>query len=99
KLVQQNKCDAELRGTISSQQRVRLEPELEVHGSGPSGFDSMRTIATPVGRGWEYLTGDLRDWRAELDELPALLEEKLAAPSVEAGRYDPGIHPSRSEAR
>jgi len=94
KQVQENKFYADLRGTITTQQRVRLEPEFEVHGSGPSGFDSMRTIAPPVGRGWEYLTGDLRDWRAELDELPALLEEKLAAPSVEAGRYDLVIHPS-----
>ncbi len=54
----------------------------------PAAFDSMRTIAPPVGRGWEYLVGDGYDWAAELDELPGLLAEKLAAPSVEAGRYD-----------
>lgn len=92
--VQENKFYADLHGTITTQQRVRIEPEFEVHGTGPAGFDAMRTIAPPVGRGWEYLTGDLRDWRAELDELPTLLEEKLAAPSVEAGRYDLVIHPS-----
>ena len=54
----------------------------------------MRTIAPPAGRGWEYLTGTGHDWDAELAELPALLDEKLHAPSVEAGRYDLVIDPS-----
>ncbi len=57
-------------------------------------FDSMRTIAPPVGRGWEYLTGDTFDFAAERAQLPELLREKLAAPSVEAGTYDLVIHPS-----
>jgi TldD protein len=34
------------------------------------------------------------NWDAEIDELPSLLAEKVAAPSVEAGRYDLLIHPS-----
>jgi TldD protein len=54
----------------------------------------MRTIAPPAGRGWEYLTGDHHDWERELAELPELLAEKLAAPSVDAGRYDLVVHPS-----
>jgi TldD protein len=54
----------------------------------------MSTIAPPVGRGWEYLTGTGWDWDAELDELPELLREKLSAPSVEAGRYDLVIDPT-----
>ena len=57
-------------------------------------FDSMRTIAPPVGRGWEYLTDGTYDWDHELAELPDLLAGKLAAPSVEAGDYDLVIHPS-----
>jgi TldD protein len=94
--VVENKFYADLAGTTTTQQRVRLEPEVEVHGTDErSGrFDSMRTIAPPVGRGWEYLTGGLRDWDAELAELPGLLAEKLAAPGVEPGRYDLVIHPS-----
>ena len=40
----------------------------------------MRTLAPPVGRGWEYLTGPPADgnwdWEAELAELPELLAEK-----------------------
>ena len=59
-----------------------------------SGFDDMRTLAPPAGRGWEYLTGTGWDFAAELAELPELLAAKLTAPSVEAGRYDLVIDPS-----
>jgi TldD protein len=54
----------------------------------------MRTIAPPVGRGWEYVTGTGYDWATELEAMPGLLADKLAAPSVEAGQYDLVIHPS-----
>jgi TldD protein len=93
--VVENKYYADLAGTVTTQQRVRLHPQLEAHGSdGASGrFDSMRTIAPPVGRGWEYLV-DGYDWTAELERIPAYLEEKLRAPSVEAGTYDLVIDPS-----
>src|SRR3954469_12204880 len=95
-LVVENKFYADLSGTSTTQQRVRVHPTVEVHGADESTgiFDSMRTIAPPAGRGWEYLTGTGHDWDAELAELPELLEEKLRAPTVEAGRYDLVIHPS-----
>src|ERR1035441_8460097 len=54
----------------------------------------MRTVAPPVGRGWESLGGEGWDWEAELEELPELLAEKLHAPSVEAGRFDLVIDPT-----
>jgi TldD protein len=54
----------------------------------------MRTLAPPAGRGYEYLTGTGWDFNAELAEIPELLAAKLAAPSVEAGRYDLVIDPS-----
>ncbi len=92
--VQENKYYADLTGTRTTQQRVRLEPGFEAMGSGPAGFDAMRSLAPPVGRGWEYLTGPHYDWDTELAEVPELLAEKLRAPSVEAGRYDLVIHPS-----
>ena len=94
--VVENKFYADLAGTATTQQRVRVEPEFEVHGTDEQSgrFDSMRTVAPPVGRGWEYLVGDVRDWDAELGELPELLAAKLAAPSVEPGDYDLVIHPS-----
>jgi TldD protein len=91
--VQENKYYADLTGTVTTQQRVRLDPEAQAMGAGADTFDSMRTIAPPVGRGWEYLTGGY-DWDAELDEIPELLAEKLKAPTVEPGRYDLVIHPS-----
>jgi TldD protein len=93
--VVENKFYTDLAGTTTTQQRVRLEPEVEAYGADEQSgvFDSMRTIAPPVGRGWEYLT-DGYDWDASLEELPALLAEKLRAPSVQAGRYDLVIHPS-----
>ncbi|CAN5448141.1 TldD/PmbA family protein [soil metagenome] len=94
--VFENKFYTDLAGTTTTQQRVRLQPTVEAFGTdGKTGiFDSMRTVAPPVGRGWEYLVGDAYDWAGELDQLPGLLAEKLAAPPVEAGRYDLVIHPS-----
>jgi TldD protein len=80
--------------TTATQQRVRLHPELTAVAVTDTGFDDMRTIAPPAGRGWEYLTGKGWDFPAELAELPELLEAKLTAPSVEAGRYDLVIDPS-----
>ncbi len=96
--VQEIKFYADLAGTTTTQQRVRLQPFVECYGSHGERFDSMATIAPPVGRGWEYLAGDPAqgawDFDTEIAELPGLLAEKLAAPSVTAGRYDLVIHPS-----
>jgi TldD protein len=94
--VQENKHYADLTGTVTTQQRVRVHPVAEVFGSDVRRgvADSMRSLAAPAGRGWEYLTGVGHDWDAELDTLPDLLAEKLAAPSVQAGRYDLVIDPT-----
>jgi TldD protein len=80
--------------TTATQQRVRLYPQLTAIAVTEAGFDDMRTLAPPVGRGWEYLTGTGWDFPGELAQLPELLAEKLAAPSVQAGRYDLVIDPS-----
>jgi TldD protein len=89
---------ADLNGTRATQHRVRLQAQLEALGLSDGGFETMRTIAPPVGRGWEYLSGPAGngnwDWDAELALLPELLAEKLAAPSVEAGSYDLVLDPS-----
>ncbi|GAA2462172.1 TldD/PmbA family protein [Streptomyces macrosporus] len=93
--VQENKFYADTAGTVTTQQRVRLHPELTAVSVAESGeFDSMRTLAPPVGRGWEYLTGTGWDWDGELERIPELLAEKMRAPSVEPGRYDLVIDPS-----
>lgn len=94
--VHENKFYADTAGTVTTQQRVRLHPQLNaVAVDETSGeFDSMRTIAPPAGRGWEYLTGTGWDWDAELARIPEHLAEKMRAPSVEAGSYDLIVDPS-----
>jgi TldD protein len=92
--VKENKFYADVAGTVTTQQRVRLHPALTAVGIADGAFDTMRTLAPPVGRGHEYLTGTGWDWDAELAEIPELLAEKLAAPSVEPGPYDLVIGPS-----
>ncbi|HWA66618.1 MAG TPA: DNA gyrase modulator, partial [Mycobacteriales bacterium] len=71
KQVRENKFFADLGGTTTTQQRVRLQCQLTAlwvdEASGR--FETMRTIAPPVGRGWEWMTGGY-DWDAELAQLP-----------------------------
>lgn len=94
--VQENKFYADTAGTTTTQQRVRLYPVLEAVSvdERTGAFDSMRTLAPPAGRGWEYLRGTGWDFDAELAELPELLAEKMRAPSVDAGRRDLVVDPS-----
>lgn len=93
--VQENKFYADTAGTVTTQQRVRLQPRLTAVAVADDGdFDSMRTLAPPVGRGWEYLRGTGWDWDDELARIPGHLAEKMRAPSVEPGAYDLVIEPS-----
>lgn len=94
--VQENKFYADTAGTSTTQQRVRVQPQLTAVAVDPATgeFDSMRTLAPPVGRGWEYLTDGGYDWDAELARMPDHLAEKLRAPGVEPGRYDLVVDPS-----
>ncbi len=94
--VRENKFYADTAGTTTTQQRVRIEPEYAaVSVDAESGaFETMRTLAPPVGRGWEYLLGTGWDWDGELAEIPELLAERLRAPSVDAGVFDLVIDPS-----
>jgi TldD protein len=81
--------------TTATQQRVRLYPAVTAVAVADDGrFDTMRTLAPPAGRGYEYLTGTGWDFGAELAELPELLAAKLKAPAVRAGHYDLVIDPS-----
>ncbi len=93
--VTEDKYYADLAGTRAAQRRVRVHPQLEAVALGEGGdFETMRTLAPPVGRGWEYLGDDGWDWESELAALPGLLREKLASPSVTAGRYDLVLAPT-----
>ena len=91
----EGKFYADTAGTTTTQQRIRVQPRVTATRVDPAGgFETMRTLALPTGRGWEYLTGGLYDWDAELAELPSLLAEKARASTVEPGRYDLVIDPS-----
>ncbi len=96
--VKEQKYYADTAGTSTTQQRVRIQPWVEVVLVGEDGMETMRTIAPPVGRGWEFMVGTTEqgawDWAGELDQLPELVREKLAAPSVQADRYDLVVDPS-----
>jgi TldD protein len=53
----------------------------------------MGAAAPPAGRGWEYFTR-VHDFARDADEIPPLLEEKMASPSIQPGRYDLVIDPT-----
>lgn len=93
-LVLENKYFVNLEGSEITQQRVRVHGEVEATKIDPTGgaFETMRSCTLPQGRGWEHFAPGAYDRWA--DELPLLLEEKMAAPPVEPGRYDLVIHPS-----
>lgn len=88
---------ADLAGSSITQQRVRLHPEIEATAVDKSAgsFETMRTLAPPVARGWEYLGSDSTwDWADELTQIPHWLAEKVKAPSVTAGPTDLVIDPT-----
>ncbi|HUY64653.1 MAG TPA: TldD/PmbA family protein [Acidimicrobiales bacterium] len=101
--VVEDKFFADLGGSRLTQRRVRVHPVVEAFSVDPvsGAFESMRTLAPPAGRGWEYLTASPGaaeparwDWASELEALPALLAAKVRAPSVDPGTYDLVIEPS-----
>ena len=92
----ETKFYADSAGTSTTQQRVRTRPAvtaIAVDRAGGS-FESMRTVAPPTARGWEYLTGTGWDWDGELAQLPEWLAEKAKAPGVAPGPTDLVIDPT-----
>jgi TldD protein len=84
-------------GSSITQQRVRVMPALDAVAvdAAAGSFESMRTLAPPMARGWEVLAGDdVWNWSRELAELPILLADKTKAPTVVAGPTDLVIDPT-----
>ena len=77
---------ASLAGSRITQQRVRVKGDLTAVRIDKStgAFETMGTAAPPAGRGWEYFTNGY-DFGKDADEIPALLEQKMASPSIDAG--------------
>ena len=93
--VVEDKHFADLAGTVTTQRRVRVHPVVEATAvDSEAGFETMRSLAPPAGRGWEYLLGEGWDWDEELAHIPEHLVERLHAPSVVPGSYDLVIDPS-----
>jgi TldD protein len=94
-LVREQKYFASLAGSRITQQRVRVKGDFTaVRIDKTTGaFETMGSAAPPVGRGWEYFS-NIYDFAKEADEIPRLLEQKMASPSVTAGRYDIVIDPT-----
>ncbi|GAA5052685.1 TldD/PmbA family protein [Nocardia callitridis] len=96
--VKEQSFYADTAGSSITQQRVRLFPHLTATtvDSTSGVFETMRTLAAPAGRGWEYVTGadDIWDWNTELARIPEWLAEKVVAPSVRPGPTDLVIDPT-----
>jgi len=85
----------DLAGTQTHQLRVRVHPVVEAVALASDGdMETMRTLAPPTARGWEYLSGEGADLDGEVERLPELLADKLRAPTVTAGPTDLVIDPS-----
>lgn len=89
-LVRENKFYADSAGTMSTQQRLRVHPQLLAvgHDDATGVSATLRTLGPPTARGWEYLLGDGWDWDAEIAGLPEELAAKLRARPVVPGTYD-----------
>ncbi|MHB1986409.1 MAG: TldD/PmbA family protein [Acidimicrobiales bacterium] len=94
--VVEDKYYRDLAGTTAVQRRVRLQPVVEALSvdEQTGTFETMRTLAPPTGRGYEYLNGTGWDADGELERIPAYLAAKRRAPSVEPGLYDLVIDPT-----
>ena len=94
-LVTEQKFLASLAGSRITQQRVRVKGDLTAVriDKATGAFETMGSAAPPAGRGWEYFT-KVYDFQKDADEIPALLEQKMASPTVKPGRYDVVIDPS-----
>jgi TldD protein len=92
--VRENKFYADLSGTVTTQQRIRLHPQVLAVGAADGASQTLRTLGPPSARGWEYVSGAGWDWAGELAELPEHLAGKLRARPVRPGRYDLVLDPS-----
>ncbi|HEV3216844.1 MAG TPA: TldD/PmbA family protein [Vicinamibacterales bacterium] len=94
-LAAEQKFFASLAGSRIMQQRVRVRGDLTAVRIDKStgAFETMGPAVPPAGRGWEYFT-TVSGFAAKAEEVPEMLDEKMASPSVKPGRYDLVIDPT-----
>jgi TldD protein len=92
--VKEDRNFASTEGSVISQTIVRVAVPFTITAVAPdnSDFQTRGNVVTPAGRGWEYvleqdLVGNAGKWAEEA-------AQKLAAKSVEVGRYDLVLHPT-----
>lgn len=92
--VRERKWLANTFGTRIEQSRVRIHPSFSVTVVDPKKgeFATRSSLRPPRAAGWEHLT----EWDAAAESALAVEQarEKMAAPSVTAGKYDLVIAPS-----
>ncbi|MBB5803919.1 TldD protein [Saccharothrix ecbatanensis] len=88
--TQENRFYADLAGTTTTQQSIRVHPQVVVAGVHPrtGSMRTLRSVGPPTARGWEYLGGAGWDWAGEIEAMPDQLAAKLGAGPVEPGAYD-----------
>ncbi len=83
-------------GTTATQQRVRLHPALTAVAVDPAArFETMRTLAPPAGRGWEYLTGTGWDFDDELAAAARAAGREAGRPGGRGRPLRPGDPPDQ----
>ncbi len=72
----------------------RLYPQLLAVGTSGPVVATIRSLAPPSARGWEYVGGDGWAWDEELAAIPEWVAAKARAPAVEPGLHDLVIDPT-----
>jgi TldD protein len=92
--VKEDRNFASTEGSVIAQTIVRVAVPFTATAVAPdnSDFQTRGAVVAPTGRGWEYvleqdLVGNAGKWAEEA-------AQKLAAKSVEVGRYDLVLHPT-----
>jgi TldD protein len=93
--MKEEKVFASTEGTYTDQTLVRVYPNFTLTAVDEKGgsFETLSTLAQPMGTGYEYAADDY-DLVGEADEFNKLIVEKARAKTVEPGRYDLVLDPS-----
>jgi TldD protein len=95
-LLREEKTLATTDGTLVTQTFVRVGPQFTATAIADGDFQSYTEELAPRGQGWEYV--ESLDMPGNAERWASLAAEKLTAKSVEVGRYDLILDPTRASA-